>query len=234
MKPGNTITNTYDSSLQKAVKIAGLMFLLNFLAPTLNWIFVLSKLIVPGNAGGTTKNILANQILFRTGITIELLMSAGLVALGLALYKILKTANKDLALLGLLLKLIEAAIVAVISLISFIALLADNNTAGILLNAHTAIYAIPMVFLGLDMVIFSFLFLKSKYIPGILAGFGIISFMLIFLHALMYILAPRLAVMPIYQIIFWTPSGLFEILIGTWLLSKGIHSRTQHCNNETM
>ena len=80
-----------------------------------------------------------------------------------------------------------------------------------------------MVFLGLDMIVFSYLFFKSKYIPKILAGFGILSFALIFIHALMYIIAPEYAMMPINQIIFWVPSGLFEIIIGIWLLSKGLN-----------
>ena len=69
---------------------------------------------------------------------------------------------------------------------------------------------------------FSYLFFKSKYIPKILAGFGILSFALIFIHALMYIIAPKYAAMLISQIIFYAPSGLFEIIIGIWLLSKGI------------
>ncbi len=37
----------------------------------------------------------------------------------------------------------------------------------------------------------------------------------------MFIITPEYAVMPINQIIFWAPSGLFEIVIGIWLLFKG-------------
>ena len=36
------------------------------------------------------------------------------------------------------------------------------------------------------------------------------------------ILPPAYATMPINQIIFWFPSGLFEIVIGLWLLIRGI------------
>jgi hypothetical protein len=78
-----------------------------------------------------------------------------------------------------------------------------------------------MLFLGLDMMVFSYLFFQSKYIPRILAGFGILSFALIFIHASMYIIAPEYAMMPINQIIFWAPSGIFEVVIGIWLLFKG-------------
>jgi len=230
----NSIT---DTSQRKAVRVAGFMFLFSLMVPFLNWTFLLSKLIVAGNIMATANNIVANQLLFRIGMTIELIMSAGLIVLALALYIILKPVNKNLALLALLWKLVEATIAAAIVLVSFIALQFLNGDAyvtvftpeqlqvpvGFLLNEHTALYSIPMVFLGLDMMVFSYLFFKSKYIPRILASFGILSFALIFIHALMYILAPEYATIPINQVLFWAPSGLFEIIIGLWLLFKGIN-----------
>jgi hypothetical protein len=231
-----------ETSLLILARVAGFMFLFSLIVPLLNWTLVLSKFIVAENIIATAKNIRANEFLFRIGITIELIMSVGLVVLALALYIILKPANKHLALLALLLKLVEATIVAVIVLVSFIALWILNGEAyltvftpeqlqvpvGFILNSHTAIYSFPMVFLGLDMMVFSFLFLKSKYIPKILAGFGILSFAFIFIHSLMYIITPKYATMLINQIIFWAPSGLFEIIIGIWLLSKGINTQTQN------
>jgi hypothetical protein len=225
-----------DKSLRKAAKVAGFMFLFAFIVPTLNWAFVLSKLIVAEDVIATANNIMANELLFRIGITIELIMSAGLVVLALALYIILKPVNKNLASLALLLKLLEATIVASIVLVSFVALQMLSGDAystvftpeqlqvpvGLILNAHTTIFSIPMVILGLDMMVFSYLFFQSKYIPGLLAGLGILSFALIFIHAVMYILAPQYAAMPMNQIIFYAPSGLFEMIIGVWLLSKGL------------
>jgi hypothetical protein len=224
----------YDSSQHKAAKVAGFMFLFAFIVPTLNWALILSKFNVAENPIATANNIMANEFLFRMGITIELFMSVGLIVLGLALYILLKPVNKNFALLGLLLKLAEATIMAITVLVPFIALQVLNGDShlpafteeqmqfplGLIFNSHTALASIPMVFLGLDMMIFSYLFFKSKYIPRILAGFGILSFAFIFIQSLMFMLAPVYAMMPINQIIFWAPSGLFEIIIGIWLLSK--------------
>ncbi len=236
MNSNRAAARIVDTSQCKAVRVAGFMFLFSLIVPLLNWIFVLSKFIVAENVMATAKNIMANELLFRIGITIELIMSVGLVVLALALYIILKPVNKNLALLALLLKLVEAAIVAAIVLVTFIALQILNGDAyvtaftseqlqvpvGFLLNKHTALYSSPMAFLGLDMMVFSYLLFKSEYIPRILAGFGILSFALIFIHALMFILAPEYATIPINQIIFYAPSGLFEIIIGMWLLFKGV------------
>jgi hypothetical protein len=224
------------TSQRKAARVAGFMFLFSLIVPSLNWAFVLSKLVVAENVIATATNIMANEFQFRLGITIELIMSVGLIVLGLALYIILKPVNRNLALLALLLKLVEATMAAGIVLISFIALQFLNGGAsisiftseqlqipvGLILNKHTAVFSIPMLFLGLDMMVFSYLFFKSKYIPRILSGFGILSFALIFSHSLMFILAPSYATMPINQAIFWAPSGLFEIIIGIWLLTKDL------------
>jgi hypothetical protein len=233
----NKMTDTIiDTTQHRAVKIAGIFFILNLLVPLFNWTLVLNKFNVPENILATASNIISNELLFRIGITVELLMSVGLIVLALALYKILKPVNKTLSLFALLLKFIEATLMTVTVVIPFVALqfLTANASMtvfsleqlqfpiGVIFHAHTAITAIPMVFLGLDMMIFSYLFFKSNYVPRIISCFGIISFALIFIHALMFILAPEFATMPINQIIFWTPSGLFEIIIGGWLLIKGI------------
>lgn len=233
----NKISNSIsDTSFRNAVNIAGVFFLLNLIVPLLNWTFVLSKFADKDNVIATANTIMDNEFLFRFGITIELFMSIGLIVLALVLYKILKTENKELTMLALFLKLVEATLMAVTVLIPFITLQVLNEGSdlttftseqlrlpiGLIFNSHTAITSIPMVFLGLDMMVFSYLFFKSRFIPRVLAGFGIVSFALILIHALMYILAPDYAKMPINQIIFWAPSGIFEIIIGLWLLVKGI------------
>jgi hypothetical protein len=224
----------HDTSQHKAARVAGFMFLFSLFVPSLNWIFVLSKLIVAEDVIATANNIMANELLFRIGLSIELIMSVGLIVLAWALYIILKPVNKNLALLALLWKLAETILAAAIVLVSFIALQGLNAEVdiftpeqlrafvGLILNKHTSIYSIPMVFLGLDMVVFSYLFFKSQYIPRILASFGILSFAFIFIHSFIHILAPQYATMQITEIIFYTPSCIFEIIIGIWLLSKGI------------
>ncbi|MFC2086332.1 DUF4386 domain-containing protein [Bacteroidota bacterium] len=225
----------HDKSFHKALRIAGIMFLLNLIVPLLNWTFVLSKFNVAENVIATSNNIMANEFLFRFGITVELFMSVGLIVLALVLYKILKPVDKNLAMFALFLKLVEATLMAVTVLVPFIALQLLNKEVylevftleqlqapiGLIFNSHTAITSIPMVFLGLDMIVFSYLFFKSKHIPQILAGFGIFSFTLILIQSIMYMLKPEYAIMSINQIIFWSPSGLFEIIIGFWLIVKG-------------
>jgi len=225
-----------DTSQRNAARVAGFMFLFSLIVPLLNWVFVLSKFIVAENVIATANNIMANELLFRVGITIELIMSVGLVVLALALYIVLKPVNKGLALLALSLKLVEAILVAVIVLVYLIALQVLNEQAyitaftpeqlqasiGFLLNKHTALFSVPMVFLGLDLMLFFYLFFKSRYIPRLLAGLGILSYALIFIHALGNILAPYCLTMELIEMVCYIPSCAFELIIGIWLLLKGL------------
>jgi hypothetical protein len=98
--------------------------------------------------------------------------------------------------------------------------------AGFLLNIHTSLTAsFPMLFLGLGLTLFNYLFFKSKYIPRTLSSLGILSYSLIFLFAFISILLPEHNT--IVQIICWTPSIFFELIIGLWLLFKGINIQAQ-------
>jgi hypothetical protein len=231
--------HTTVTSLNKTAKVAGAMFLLSLLVPMLNWVFVLSKFIVADNAITTAKYIVANDLLFRIGITNQLITSVIAIVLSLALFKMLKHVSKNLALLALILKLTEAILIAVIALGDFVALLilksqtsltvSEPNQvaafAGLFFNVHISITAIPMVFLGMNLVVFLYLLFKSQYVPQILAGFGIVSYSLIFLYALITILSPDYASIKLIQIICWAPSCCFELVIGLWLLIKGIKAQ---------
>ena len=230
------------ASLQTAAKVAGFMFMFSLLVPTLNFAFVLSPLVVTDDPVGTARNIQANEALFRVGLTIELIMSVGLVVLAVALYRIFKPISGGLALLALLWKVVEVVLAAAIVLISFVALQAANGTValtvfspeqllapvGFLLNAHTVFYSVPMLFLGLDLMLFFYLFYRSNYIPRMMAGFGVLSYALIFIHALGIIVVPDVATMPIVQAVAYLPSCLAELVVGIWLLIKGLNMLSEN------
>ena len=222
---------------QNVARVAGFLFLCSLFVPLLNWIFVLSQFIVAEDVSATAHNILANQLLFRINIMNGLITSAIAVVLALALYIILKSVNRNFALLALFLKLIESILFAVIALGHFIALLALSEQSaltgfvpdlvdalvGRFLNGYISITAIPGVFLGLSLMIFSYLLFKSKYVPSKLAAFGVLSYILVFIYDASTILFPTYATIPIIQIIGSAPLVIFQILIGLWLLLKGIN-----------
>lgn len=233
--------NTIEVSQQKTARVAGFMFLFILIFSTLNGIFVLFKLNVAENIIATANNIIANELLFRIGIINSIILSISVLVIAIALYSLLKSINKNLALLAILFKFAEAILIIFIEILDFIALQILNGKeyltlftseqlripVGYFLNLHTVLYAcFPMLFLGLGFLVFNFLFFKSKYIPRILAIFGIIAYLLIFIYTLINILAPDLSLILIIQFFCWAPSVFFELIIGIWLITKGV--KIQH------
>ena len=204
------------------VKILGFIFITCFILPTFNWVFLMSGFTESGNFIKTAENIFANEALFRFGLCIKLLMSVGLLALASILYSILKNTNTVLARIAFSLKITEAALCSAIVLISFITLYTQNNYVGAITNNQKALFAVPMIFLGIDMTIFNYLFLKSRLVPKCISLLGILSFILIFIHSVMFLAAPEAASLAVIQAVFYTPSGLFEMIIGSWLMTKGL------------
>ena len=81
---------------------------------------------------------------------------------------------------------------------------------GFNLDVQSAARSILIVFFGLGTIVFCYLFFKSKYIPRILAVFGIFAFTLM-LYPFVAILFPIPAsIQPIFHIL----GTLFEVIIG--------------------
>lgn len=221
-----------ETSQHKAARIAGLMYLIIILTSMLAMIIGPFRLIVEGDLVATFNNIKANELLFRMGAAYDLIMFASVVILSLALYVTLKPVNKNLAMLALLWRLVEAILGCLMVLCSLIVLILLNSQdyssileteqlqamVGLFLDVSSAVLSIVFVFLSLGSIIFYYLFFKSKYIPKILSAFGIISFSVMLIGTFVNILLPNDLMM-----IQSTPAILFEVIIGLWLLIKGVN-----------
>src|SRR5574341_282166 len=215
-----------DISQRQAAKIAGLAYVLIIILSMLKLIFV-GNLIVQGNDAATTNNIMVNELLFRIGVANDIIVFVLVVFLSMALYVILKTVNKDLALLALLMRFGEGIIGGVVTVLSgLIPLLLLHSEAvfeteqlqalvGLFLDVQTAGLNIVMIFMGVGGTIFCYLFFKSKCIPRILAAWGILTYLTMLILSFVNILLPNLPEM--IAIVLYTPGALFEVIIGLWL-----------------
>ena len=234
-----------DTSQQKAARIAGFAYLFFTIGSTLHFAFIDSKLIASRNISVITDFIKTNELQFRIGIVGDLIIFVNGTILSLALYIILKTVNRNLALFALLMFLIQATLAVVIELTSFTVLLLLNgedylsvfNTdqlkalVGLFLNVRAAGWVIVGIFVGLGSIVYFYLFYKSKYIPRILALFAIFSFLLTLIWASVKIIVPGYAAMPMVEVIetvFYMPVFLFQLTIGIWLIIKGINTRQRN------
>jgi len=224
---------TADTSQRNAAKIAGLMYVFIILLGVLKISFLEPALIVPGDASAPVSANGSSELLFRIGIVSETTMYVLVIFLSLALYIILKPVNRNLALAALFLRFGEGIIGAVITVISgLIPLLLINGAAGIetvqlqalgliFQNVRIAGLDIVLIFIGLGGTIFCYLFFISKYVPRLLAAWGIFTYLSMLILALISILFPDHPV--IIETVLYASGGLFELIFGLWLLFKGVN-----------
>jgi hypothetical protein len=198
---------------------------------------VKSSLIVRGDATQTAQNIIASERLFRIGIASDLASAAGVVALTWSLYVLLRPVDRNLALLAAFWRLAEAAILCVMAVSSMVVLLllsgADylktfevgqlHSLARLVLGAQVAQYNVVFVLLGLGSTVFAYLLLKSRYVPRILAGWGVFASLLMATYALLSIVFPNTS--KVLQLASYAPMGLYELILGPWLLLKGVNAK---------
>jgi len=227
----NLINQQQQKTMHKAAKVAGITLLFNLLVPTLSYVFIQSKLFKGENLRTVAENVIKGETIFRLGILSELILSIGLIVLGYSLYLMVRHVNKSVSKMALILKVVEATIMAIVALISFFALqlvlnsnafmpIADDNIktiGGFIFKQHSILNSIPMIFLGVEMVLFTVLLCKSALIPRWLSRFGMLSFLLIFVYAILTLTTSWTDFM-----LLTLPSFLFELVCGVWLLTKGI------------
>jgi hypothetical protein len=227
-------TSSIDATQQRAARVAGFLYLAIMAIANFGQVYVPSKLFVPNDAAKTALNIMATERLFRLGIASDLLTWAGDIVLIVALYVILKSVNRNLALLALSWRLVETAILAVVTLHGFdvLGLLsgaaylrefeADRLQALTMLSigAHAAGYNIGLMFFGLGSTVFSYLFFKSNYIPRILSALGVFASLVVAICTFAFVIFPNFALTA--EPACYMPIFLFELIAGFWLLIKGI------------
>jgi len=229
---------TVDESQRKAAKVVGAMYLFGFVA-VFDELYVRGRLIIGNNAAETAQNIMAHERLFRFGIATDLIEIASMVVLLTALYVILRAVNQNLALLGAFWRLMEAAICVVMTLSSFDVLRVLSSAdylrvfesdrlqalARIYIGAHGAGYNVAEMFLGLGSTVFGYLWFKSRYIPRVLAVWGVFSSLLVATCTFASVIFPTFQ--DISFPVCYLPIAIFELTMGFWLLIKGLRQPDQ-------
>ena len=198
-----------DISPRTAARIVGIGLIIMFFLAIFAILIVLSNIIVPGDAKTTANNIKANQSLFYIAITCYFIILALDAVVALALYVILKPANKNLALLAAFFRVMYTAIM-VISLLALVFLFINAYSYGLLI---AYIFFIPHLF------VLGYIVFESGYIPRILGVLLIIgSFCyIITIYGLFFI--PK-EVYELLLVIVFLPEVIAEMSLAVWLLLK--------------
>ena len=170
------------NSIQKTARMAGFLYFIYIVTTIFADVIGRSKLIVFGDAAATANNIMASEWLFRLSFVSDLLSAVFFLLAAWALYVLLKSVNKDLALLFLLLNLGGVAVYSINLLNQFAALLLLSGAdylkvfqadqlqalAMFFLNLYKNGYWISQIFFGAWLFPLGYLVFKSGFLPRIL------------------------------------------------------------------
>jgi hypothetical protein len=229
------MTNTIDESQRKAARVAGFTFLFAIVIVILANYGINFRLIVPGNAVDTARNIMAHETLFRLNIACNLIYVVNVVVLLATLYVILKPVNRNLALVAVFFRLVFALMwgITALNTLGALRLLGDaaylpvfkadqlQTLARLHLTASYDAYYVGLPFWGLASTVCSYLCFKSRYIPRVLAAFGVISSSWCVICAFAYLVFPSFT-NTVDASWFDVPMVMFEMALGFWLLIKGL------------
>jgi hypothetical protein len=223
-----------DGSQLRYARLAGLMYLV-VLVLDIAGALITSGIVGQGSFVETSHRIAASELLYRIGLTLALLGSLSTVLLAIGLYATLKPVDPNLALTGLVFRAAEAAIGGMGIALAFVVLhthlAVDHGSAfsagqlGALadLSSSAASTQVSAIFFSLGSTVFFYVFLRSSYIPRLLAGWGVFASAVYAAVWLFSLVLPQdsSVVVGVGSV----PILIAEVATGLWLLIAGIRLR---------
>ena len=216
------------NTVNKTSRILGLAFLLQFATSITSGLLLRQNWYVPGDINASLIKIASNAAWLRVNIIVDMLTALGVIFLGAMLFITLRKQNEKLALTALGFYILEAALLATSRLATFALLrfgqeFAATGQAVLPLLGQVAFDAMEFVGGSLHMlafipggVLFYYLLDQARIVPRALSLWGLIA-------VLPFLIGTPLAIMG-YEIpmALYLPYIPFELVIGLWILIKGI------------
>lgn len=218
---------------RKEARIAGLLYLLVVLSGPFVLLYVPGRLFVAGDAAATAANILAHPTLYRAYVAIGLFSELAFVAVVLALYRLLKGVNAQLATLMALLILLDVplALLGASNEVATFELLRDPGVLRVFDTAQRDALTLLMIEFGQKGVLVSEVFwglwlwplgalvFRSRFLPRFIGVW-------LALNGLAYVALSAIG-------LFWpqhakaaftlaTPALFGEVALTLWLLVVGV------------
>jgi hypothetical protein len=183
--------------------------------------------------------VAAWETLYRIGLLCGLVGTVSTVLLAIGLYVTLKPVDGNLAIAALIFRLAESVIGAVVIVLEFatlqIYLDASHTSAfnagqmGVLADlvsrTSTIGTQVSVIFFSVGSATFFYLFLRSGYIPRLLATWGLLGSLLCFAAFFASLVLPHSA--ELLTGFGGLPIGIAEPVVGFWLLVWGIKKQAQ-------
>jgi hypothetical protein len=209
---------------QRYARLSGFLFLW-LIATGLGGAMIVSHVLGSGSVSEVAQRAAASEHLYRLGLAIELLEPLGALMLGFALYATLRSVDRLIAAMALCWRAAEAVIGLVGMTFAYARLrlyLSDQPTQGLIdltRGAGSATHNIAVLCFSIGSLLFFWLFWRSRTIPRILSGIGLLASVLVMIIGFAGLLAPEWNGILQYG---WAPMAVAEGGAGLWLLVKGV------------
>lgn len=193
-------------STSNAAMVVGIAFITSVLIVSIVDDLLLANFVVPGDTATLAKDIEGNRTLFGFAVVGYLFVLALDSIIGFALYVVLKPANKKLALLTAVLRLLYVCIL-VIGLFALVFQVID-------VYGYASIKLVGYIFFALHIFFLGYTILKSGYIPkliGILLLIASITYTAFFVD---------LGLSEMLEVITMLTMAISELSLSVWLLVK--------------
>ena len=202
-------------------RVAGLFYLL-VLAFDIAGLALTSTIQGGGGFAGVAHNVAASETLYRLGLCLALLGSLSTIPLAVGLYVTLRPADPALATLGLVFRSAEAAIggVGIVGSFAILEAYLAGSQAPVDANPLGAAGQISAIFSCVGSTIFFYVFLRSGYLPRLVAGWGVFASALYLGYWFANLIAPGLP--GAITIVASLPILVAEVTTGLWLLIAGV------------
>jgi len=225
-----------DISPNVYARIGGLAYLIIIAAGAMGEIFIRSKIIVPGNDMATTRNIADSPLLWRIGISGDLVMHVFDLVVGVVYYTLFKRVNKSLALLSLLFGLIQTAVLVANKMNLMMPLFILDNAnysraftvqqvqalTSVFVRAHDYGFGFGLIFFGFACLIDGYLIFKSEFLPRVLGIMIFITGLCYLTNTFLLIFSPRIE-RSLFPVILGPLAFIGEFSMCLWLLIKGVN-----------
>lgn len=222
-----------DYSTKTASKIVGILFILAAITAILGVLFYRpilndSQYLIQGSAH-------SNQVVL--GALMELVLVVSAIGTATTMFPFLKKYNRTIAIWHVCFRFMEAIVitVGVISVLSLLSLsqdyiaagapdIASYQVSGTLLKAvHDWTFMLgPNFFLGINTMMYSYIFYKSKLVPRFIPLLGMTGSALIFLAALLEMFGV-IDQISAWGVILALPIFANEMILAVWLITKGFN-----------
>jgi len=223
-----------ETSPHACARTAGVLYLVIIVCGLFGEMFVRSSLISPGDPSATASNILAAEGLFRAGFLADSIMFLSDVALAVLFFVLLRPVNKTLALVALVFRLTQAAVLALNLLHYYAAVLLlkgpgygsaftaaqVHSLSSLFLDLHSHGYDLGLILFGVHCLVLGYLIVKSLFMPKALGYMVMAAGVTYLVGSYTRFLFPDLvgAVSPIYVV-----AVISELSLCLWLLVKGVN-----------